>query len=69
MTNGLTIKKIGKNVGKIMFKLEYDKITWALLITLASCLIIDVVFKDYDITTWAFTAAFITIGLFSQRNV
>ena len=53
----------------IMFKLQYDKITWALLITLVACLVIDVVFQTYDITTWAFTFAFIAIGLCAKKNV
>lgn len=45
----------------------YTKITWALLITLAACLVIDVVFKTYDITTWAFGFAFLAIGLFGKN--
>lgn len=43
--------------------LKYDKITWALLITLAACLVIDVVFNTYDLTTWVFAFAFAVIGL------
>ena len=45
----------------------YSKITWALLITLAACLVIDVVFKDYDITTWAFGFALLAIGVFGKN--
>lgn len=47
---------------------RYTKITWALLITLASCLIIDVVFKTYDITTWAFALAFVAIATFAEKE-
>lgn len=47
---------------------RYTKITWALLITLASCLIIDVVFKTYDITTWAFALAFVAIAAFAEKE-
>ena len=53
---------------EIMLKLKYSKITWALLITLMACLLIDVVFKTYDYSTWAFLFAFVVIGLFSKTK-
>ena len=51
-----------------MFKLQYNKITWALLITLAACLVIEVIFTTYDLTTWAFGLAFIAIALFADKE-